>query len=434
MKKVLDFIKAHTIALTCALVAVLALVAYFVYPIPSLFGQLQTQLDERAEIHKALSGLREASRTLPNVDASVSEPKPLTQFPTDRVIKAGEEALQRLTDQSNGVLNAAVKMNQRPLLVPGSLPKPTSLARQSFLEAYKAVTQQFGEGAKNGLIATRLKGVLPPSEVELRTIEDNIVNQILKNQLQTGPDGQPVNQPAVDAMIAERRSKLPLEQRVLRALNAQIYVSPGAVDVIPELQTATEQPNDVMIFNAQFSLWVQSAVFDAIAAANNGSENVLSSPVKHLIRLDMPMTVAPVSSGNVYIDPSQGAAPAELKPDASAPITLNYLTSPYGFTSNSMFDPIPVTLTLRVDSRRLTEVLAAMQGGQLLKIKNVNYRAVNMGRALQEGYVYDKDGTTPMVEVTLDCDLLVLRSWIVGYMPEVVKQHFAALSSPPPAG
>lgn len=433
MKNVLDFVKAHVIALSCALVGVLALIAYFVYPVPSLFGQLQTQVDQRAEVFKSLETLRSSSRTLPNVDINSPEPKPLPQFPTERVIKAGEEALQRLTDQSNGVLTAAVKMNQRPLLVPGSLPKPTSLARQAFLEAYKAVTQQYGEAGKNGIIAQKLKGVLPPSEQEIQEIQARTDNKIIKDNLQIGPNGQPVNQAEVDAKLAESRAKLPLEQRVLRALNAQIYVSPGAVDVIPELVNTTEQPNDVQIFNAQFSLWVQSAVFDAIATANNGSENVLTSPVKHLIRLDMPMTIAPVQSGTFQVGQPAEAQP-ELKPDASTPITLNYRTSPYGFSSNGMFDPIPVGITLRVDARRLTEVLAAMQGGQLLKVKNVNYRAVNMGRALQEGYVYDKDGSTPMVEVNLDCELLVLRSWVVGYMPDVVKQHFLALSSPPPAG
>lgn len=443
MKQVLDFAKAHAIALSCAVVAVLALVAYFIYPIPSLFGQLQTNLDERKQVYESLNTLKTSSRTLPKVEVDAAEPKPLTQFPTERVIKSGQEAITRLGDQANQTLGAVVKMNQRPLLVPNSLPRPTPLARQAFLERYKSYTAQYGEAAKSGIIAEKLKGVLPPSEQEIRDTGEQIRNQIMKNDLQIGANGQAVNQAQVEQTIAERLAKLPLEQRVYRALNAQIYVSPGAVDVDQQLQTTTEQPNDVTIFNAQYHLWVQSAVFEAIAAANAGSQNVLTSPVKHLVRLDTPLAITNAQAGgggggffNPGAPPAEGegaAAAPELKPDASTPLTLNYTSSPLGFTSNNMFDPVPAVITIRVDSRRLTEVLAAMQGGQLLKIKNVNYRAVNMGRALQEGYVYDKDGSTPMVEVILDCDVLMLRSWIVPYMPDPVKAHFAALSNPTPA-
>lgn len=438
MKKVLDFIKTHTAALSCALVAVLAMLAYFIYPIPSLFGTLETEVKAREGVYSTLDKLKNDARTLPNIDITTSEPKPLEMFPTERVIKSGEDAIQRLSDQSGQVLTNLVKMNQRPLLVPGSLPNPPTLARQKFLEAYKAITQQYGEGAKQGLIATRLKGALPPTEQELRDLEAAEVNRILKNDLTIDGTGRPVNQAEVDQKIAERKSKLPLEQRVFRARKAQIYVSPGAVDVIPELVSSTNPPDPVMVFNAQFSLWVQSAVFDAIATANGNSENVLTSPIKHLVRLDMNMLYAPPSSpgGTGFFNPGEqptDAPPPEIKPDASVPFTLNYARSALGYTNNNMFDPVPIQLTLRVDSRRLPEVLSSLQGGQLLKIKNVNYRTVSMGRALQEGYVYDRDGTTPMVEVILECDVLMLRSWLVQYMPEPVKRHFATLSNPAPA-
>lgn len=437
MNKVLDFIKSHTAALACAAVAVLALVAYFVYPIPSLFGTLREEVQARGEVYSALDKLNKEPRTLPPVDITAAEPAPLEVFPTDRVIKSGEEALQRLADQSNQTLGNLQKLNQRQLLVPNSLPSAPPLARQNFLTRYKAITQQYGEEAKSGLIATVLKGTLPPTEAEMRQIVEAEINRINKTDLTIDGTGREVNRAEVEQKIAERTAKLPLEQRVFRARNAQIYVSPGAVDVIQELLTTNNPPDPVMIFNAQFSLWVQTAVFEAIAAANAGSENVLTSPVKHLVRLDMLMLFVPPGGGgggNPYFQPgeqpAEGAGPVELKPDPAAPITLNYARSPLGYTSNSMFDAIPVQLTLRVDSRRLPEVIAAMQGGQLLKIKNVNYRTVSLGRALQEGYVYDKDGTTPMVEVVMECDVLMLRSWLVPYMPEAVKRHFSSLSNP----
>lgn len=436
MKKVMDFIKANTIALACAVVAILGLLAYFVYPIPSMFTDLNAKVGERSAVFSSLKTLSDEQRKLPHVNASEPEPKPLETFPTERVIKAGEEAIVRLTDQSNQALQAVVKANQRPLLVPNSLPDPPPLARNNFLNAYKAITQQYGEAGAKGLIATRLKGTLPPTEVELAEIEAARTNQIMKNDLQTDGKGTPINQEEVNQKIAEMRSKLPLEQRVTRALKYQIYVSPGAVDVIQELVNINQPPDAVMVFNGQFSLWVQSAVFEAIAAANADSPNVLSSPVKHLVRLDMPMMYVPPPSaggGGFFTpgeDPNAAVPPPDLKPDATVAITPSYVGNSLGYTHNSLFDPIPVQLTLRVDVRKLPEALAAMQGGQLLKVKNVNYRTVDMGRALQEGYVYDKNGTTPMVEVILDCDVLMLRSWLVNYMPEPVKRHFANLSNP----
>ena len=384
MKKVLDFIKANTIALSCAAVALLALLAYFAYPIPSLFGELQTEVDARKPIHASLKSLDDAARTLPQVDLGSTEAAPLTMFPTDRVIKVGEEALQRLSDQAGGVLQSLIKANQRQLLVPGSLPNPQTLARQNFLEAYKSVTQQYGEGAAKGLIATKLKGSLPPTETELREIESTVVSQFIKNNLQIDGSGKPVNQEQVDREIIEIRSKLPLEQRVIRAKSSQIYVSPGAVDIMQELLQLTNPPDPVLVFNGQFSLWVQSAVFEAIASANGNSENVLSSPIKHLVRLDMNMAYVPLGSGNNVTfnmgAPAEGeAALPELKPDAATPILLRYTSNPLGYSNNSMFDPIPVNLTLRIDSRRLPEVLAALQGGQLLKIEVLDH--VVMGHA-----------------------------------------------------
>jgi hypothetical protein len=140
------------------------------------------------------------------------------------------------------------------------------------------------------------------------------------------------------------------------------------------------------------------------------------------------------SGGGEGGDPAAAAAavaagPVELKPDPAAAITPKFDQDPRGYTHNPLYDPIRVQMILRVDVSKLPQVLAAMQTAKLVKIKNVNMRTVDMGVALSQGYVYDKDGKTPLVEVLIDADVLVLRQWLVGYMPNAVKQYFQTLGA-----
>lgn len=442
MKKVLDFIKANVFALMCAVVALVAIVAYFFWPIPAKFEEFRGEVSARANTYKTISDLNTKPRTLPNLDPSAPATAPLSAFPTRTVIAEGTKAVQQIKDGAQRLLDRAVALNARPLLVEGVLPNPTSFTRGQFLDAYRRATAQYGENVDQGIVRRLLKGTLPPTPEEMAAADAQMVNEVRKAILQTDARGVPQNQAAVDAEIARRRAELPLQQRVGRAQNFAIYVNPGAVEIHPAMgDTVSSSLTNISIFNAQFSFWVQSIVLEAIADANKGSKSVLTSPVKHLLSLRVPMNIADPASNPAVAsfgapDPNAGPPPAvELKPDPTAPITPKYETDPLGYVSNSMYDPIRVRMALRIEAARLSEAIAALSQNHLIKIRNVNFRTVSVGTALSEGFIYSKSGDVPIVEADIDCDVLMLRSWVVPFMPDPVKAVFQAMANPaPPAG
>lgn len=441
MKQVLDFIKTNVVALTWGVVALLAIIAVFIFPIPGMFGELRDNVTKRQETASAIDTLGKTPRTLPTLDPTVPEAVPLNAFPTSAVIAQGKKAIEQVKDAAGRVLAQAVKMNIRTPLVPDVLPNPSSLARNNFFNAYRIATAQFGENADRGIIRTVLHGTLPPTTDELTAIESARANEIRKTNLQTDARGVPQNQTQVDSLIAAMRSQLGMGERVRRAQTYQIYVSPGAVEIHPAMASVSEL-NAVNIFNAQFSLWLQQIVLESIADANKGAKNVLDAPVKHLVLLRVPMNIADPNNSGGYNGGGgaamggggdAGAAPAgpvELKPDAAAAITPNYTRDPLGYVSNAMYDPIHVQMILRVDASRMTESLAALSRNHLIKIRNVSFHTVDVGVALSNGFYYSREGKTPLVEVELDCDVLMLREWVVRYMPDPVKAVFNAMANP----
>jgi hypothetical protein len=434
MKQALDFIKANMIALSCAIVALVAMVAIFFWPIPGIVATLQGEVAARKQTYDEINGLLTGSRTLPNVDASITEAVPLTVFPTKNVIAAGTKAVQQVKDGSHSVLDAAVKGNARPLLVPNSLPKTSSFTRGEFLDKYRVETAQIGDNVDKGIVKKILHGTLPPTAEEQAAADQTRTNEIMRINLQTDARGVAQNQAQVDGLLAKMRADLPLQLRVGRAVNNQIYVSPGAVEIHPAMSDI-KNLNDVTVFNAQFSLWIQMTLLEAIADANSNAKNVLDAPVKHLLMMRVPMNIADASAmqqptGMGFGQPDAVAPAVALVPDAASPIAPKFDVDPLGYGSNSMYDSIRVQMVLRVDASRLSEVLAALSQKHLVKVRNVNFHTVSTGQALLEGFFYSRDGATPLAEVELDCDVLVLRAWLVPYMPEPVKTVFHQMANP----
>jgi hypothetical protein len=434
MKQVMEFIKANLFALSCAVVALAAAVAIFFWPLPGIFETLQGEVAARKQVYTEINGLSTATRTLPNVDAATTETPPLTVFPNKNIITAGQQAVQKVKDGSHSVLDAAVKSNARQLLVANVLPKTSPFTRNEFLERYRRETAQTGENADQGIIRKVLHGTLPPTPEEQAAADQAQTNEIMRVNLQTDARGVAQNQQQVDSLLADMRAKLPLQLRVSKAVNNQVYVSPNAVEIHPEMSDISKL-NDINVFNAQFSLWLQTMVLESIADANKGAKNVLDAPVKHLLSLRVPMNIADPAANSAVMGfgaPVGEAVPAvPLNPDASAPITPKFEADPLGYSSNAMYDSIRVQMVLRVDASRLSEVLASLSQNHLVKVRNVNFRTVSVGQALLEGYFYSRDGSLPLVEVELDCDVLVLRAWLAPYMPEPVKAVFSALANPP---
>lgn len=441
MNQVLEFIKAHTLALVCGVVALIAIGVYFFY-VPGLIAEVDNKVaTETREPYTKLDDLRNKARTWFNYDVAGGEPAALGVFPTQRLVDLGNAKLKELTQQAGEALAEIRKSNEMPLLVPGSLPITSSFQRQLFFDAYRDATAQTGQAAENGIIRKILQGALPPDAKELENTGNARANQISRTKLMLDATGKATNQEQVNAEIAAMKAGLETEMRVERARTSKIYVSPTAVAIHPLINGQVGQIDANTVFNAQVMLWLQQISMAALAECNKGATNVLDAPVKHLIALNVPIEVAPVAGrtgGNIGFGappPAEGeAAPATLTPDATVEIKPDYKRSPLGYGNNSLYDTVPISMVIRLDVRQLPTVLSTLGKGRLLKVTNVaSVRTVDIGTALADKYIYDQTGKTPIVEATIECDVLLLRTWLAPLMPPDVKTYFNNLSNPQPA-
>jgi len=188
------------------------------------------------------------------------------------------------------------------------------------------------------------------------------------------------------------------------------------LDVQPQLLNANSAPDPTVIFWAQMQLWAQEDLYKAIADVNSSAKNVGESPIKHLLRVQVPIAFVGTMA-TPGADPSAGAAPPSADP--GAPIAPNYDTTPTGRVSNGLFDVLHMEASLVVEAAKLPEVLNTLSRGRLLGVIQVKQVApldpVVAGNA---GFFY---GGNPCVRVDATFEVLMMRKWTTQYMPERIK-------------
>jgi hypothetical protein len=461
MNNVLAIIKKHLMPILSGVVAILSVVAVFVWPLPGIYSEFRESVQSRKSTYDELKTVRDKPRTLPQVDPTVTEQPPLTVFPTEAVIAAGDNAVKQIKDDSASTLQHAVSINKQALLVEGSLPAPQPIFRQNFLNDYQAEMAANSLDFEKSIFVRLLRATLPPNERELSTIREQARARILQTKLQIDPiKNEKVNEAEVEELIrVENNAILPREIN-RRARNYRVYLSPGVAESLyhPAMR-GTTPPDETSIFNAQFGLWQMQTLFDAINTVNRDSQSVFDSPLKHVVRLEVNLQV---SSGSVAgVSPAFGggfggppassefsgppagfggessgtpaaslAAPVALVADATTPLTLDYTQGVHGHKSNAMYDSFPFVMVVRVDASRTAQVLEKLSAGRFVLVRNVHsMRAVDLAVARAEGYIYSRD-SAPITELVIEGEILFLRSWLIPFMPESVKSYFSQRSNP----
>ncbi|MFT3787268.1 MAG: hypothetical protein QM770_14040 [Tepidisphaeraceae bacterium] len=444
--------KKHWIPLTMLVVALGAIVFSFVV-VPGWFAELDTDLQTRKASYDSAVGVKQTGQNLtkPIVDPAQTTAEPLGGYPTAEARTAAMKALETLTNQSREVVHKAMEFNARRPIYPEGLNdvRPTATppvnitSRSGFnlsqfqifylrrLNVYPTNSPDEAKAQESRSIQGQiLHSANPPTKEELDALirdQEIIIN---KDRRRDAITGAAANEAEIQQRINEMRQKFPRQELARRADASLMYVTPGAFEV--DQKMATAKPDTTLdTFNAQLSLWQQESIADAIASVNAEAKStkVSESPIKHLValRLKTPpiLGAAPVTGGfgAPAVDPNAGAAPAELTPDPTAKIDRNYTLSALGHPHNSFYDPYPFTLVIRVDARKVPQVLAGLTRGRFLAINTVSYSAVDLGVAAQQGFLY---GDQPVYELTIEGDLILLREWIIPYMPADAKRAFAA--------
>ena len=240
--------------------------------------------------------------------------------------------------------------------------------------------------------------------------------------------GQQVNYAEVRAEYQAAAAKLPEKMRRERAEQYKIYLDSGALPPSRTMQTAQTAPNVNDIWYAQNQLWVEEDIAAAINGINQQATSVKESPVKQVVKIDVPDDFSQYVTMSAGAGSTPGAAPAPEDPTALA--GKAYTRSPTGRVCNSLYDVIHFTLTLNVDARQIPAILAEIQRGKLITIYQMGATSVDAQAAAEDkGYIY---GPVPVATLTMQGEELFLREWTTKLMPEGIKTQLGVVPTPTP--
>lgn len=441
----MELVKKNILSIICGVVALAAVVFHFVVT-SSGFSELEEKAKARVAKQAEAKQLLAAEYTMPVV--SDAPPAKLERFPNETAIKTAEGLVNQLTAQAKGLFDQAVRINRQPyqLIVPDSLPAPSDPRKYEFREQYNLVLKPGGQprtyDTRNpirNLPDGVLQSAVPPTDLEIqeaklkRWKDEYLPKLIMVN-------GAAVNQREVVSEFLRATAKFEEDFRRTRAQSYKVYLEPTALAISPRLDLTNKiAPTVEDIWFAQMSLWIQQDVCAAVARENANSKTIPTSPVKHLVAVDVrqDQSLYVVSGGLAAAAP---AAPAvdengnEIPVDggaAPAGPTKNYTLSSTGRVCNSLYDVVQFELVVVVDREYVTNFIRQLQAGRFIAVLDADIQSIDLEEAVSQGYDY---GQKPVVELRVKCESLFLREWTAynnGPMPMVVKQLLRV--PPPPA-
>ncbi len=103
MNVAMDIIKKNMLSLICALVAILAIVAVEVWPLPGHYDAIAKDLEKRKGDLQNYESLAQKQRKLPLLDPSKTEADPLPGFPTQEMIEQGKKIQEQIASEAKSV-------------------------------------------------------------------------------------------------------------------------------------------------------------------------------------------------------------------------------------------------------------------------------------------------------------------------------------------
>jgi hypothetical protein len=434
----MDVIKKNVVSISCGVVTLLAIVAVFLWPMPSWFNGLQAKLEASKSDHDAIKSLIRQSFTKPNLDPSKSEPDALGQFPNAPTIQAGIAIVDKLKEQTAAMEKLAVAMNQRRLLVPGALPNKRGTAWSDFkLEYYRKLND----------LKRDMNAVTAPTQEEVAVEAERLKVEDYDKRIQKVGGTEP-NRPEVEALYQAHLLRLPDEMRKERAKLFTVFLSDNKTmdccpGIMPPLESGEYPTDAAAVWATQLTLWIQEDVVQAIAETNQKIPNatVETAIVKRLVTWDIPKLyitkkgevalvegqATPQSGGGRFVRPAYvpqrpgatPAAPEGTPEEEAAPSTKVFSTSPTGRVCNSLYDVMHFTVVVDADAQKFRDFMAKLTDNRFITILSVDIVGVDRDREQWRGFLY---GPNPVVRLRLNCEAVFLRSWTKKLMPPAVQK------------
>jgi hypothetical protein len=419
----MDFVKKNLVSLICAVVALAALVAVFIWPLGGRFAELQEKVDKRLALDKKASGLLNKKRTLPVFDpnpTATADADTLPRFPSAEIIKVGSKAVEKMHAQSGVVYDTAWRMNQqgKGLVAEGSLPAPRS--SQVALNFRRTL-----QAALDKLRQQELLAGIPPTDEEMKNRAGVIWDEIKKKFIIV--NGEVKNEPAVMAEFQQAVNKLPGLMKEEMATKYRTYVDPANVMRVPAAVPADgRSPSPEQMWWAQVAYWLTQDVANAVKEVNGDSRSVTTSPVKNLLLLDIPDTffppVAAAAGGagrGAVADDGAAATPATGGlPDPTVAIADGAALSPTKRVSNNVYDVVHFRLVVDVEADKVPLFVKTLSTNRFISVTRLEMNPVDSALMQIRGYVY---GDRPVVTLDLDCEAILMREWTIRLMPKGIR-------------
>lgn len=412
----MDIVKKNLVSIICGVVALAALVAAFVWPLDGYFGELKGKVEKRAALEKKVQGLLNKTRTVPTFTTDDSKPDAdrLPKFPSKEIIKKGKDAQTLVRQQSERVYDAAWQLNNagHGLVVPGSLPRPLN-------DTIAISFQRRLKEALDHLRTEELLAGIPPTPEAIEDRKGQIWEELKKKYIVV--DGEVKNKEQVDSMYQAAVAKLPDQMKEEMATKWKMYVDPLTVMKVPDYIPAESSPTPNQMWWAQVAYWVTTDVAAAIKDLNAESKNVMTSPVKNVLMLNIPDTFfPPLAQPNApvrgAVDPSEApTSPTGGLPDPTVAIPDGAAQSPTKRISNNLFDVVQFRLVVDIEADKVPLFLKTLGTNRFLSVIRLEMNPVDTQLKQITGYVY---GTRPVVTLDLDCEALFMRQWTIKHMPK----------------
>ncbi|HTW95467.1 MAG TPA: hypothetical protein VMD30_11765 [Tepidisphaeraceae bacterium] len=457
LKVILKVAQKHLVSVICGVLAILAVIACY-WPTQNFYygptGLVQNVQESLAAI-QTIKRLQMTPRSLPVMDPG-QPAQPLNYFPNRSLVEWGETEVKWLQTQSQAMLADAIKLNAHvPLYVQAFYSGPpdhrvegTAEARTEFAKLYLDATASNGNlpgdqrirnwpapEAQNNRPRDEqippLKPGIAPTDADVTAALNALQQKINDTTLQPLPTtGQPSPESLQLAQDEYTQQSKPVLLNVAMqvAEECKVYLEPGALKEPANVSTfsgTTQAPTSQDIWDAQRCLWIDEDVATAVAYANEDAANVLDSPVKQIVDVEFPTPY-------VFSAPTDQSG---IKDDGQVP--LMFAQSSTGHVSNGMYDVIHFTVVLDVDAGKIPDVLWNMQRGQFITVMDYHSKTVDTASLLLTGqqngglagggqggagqgnshFVY---GQSPVVELTMDCEELMLDGWVSQFAPPAV--------------
>ncbi|MDB5354902.1 MAG: hypothetical protein JWN24_1355 [Phycisphaerales bacterium] len=408
----MEIVKKNMLSIISGVIALLAFVAWF-WPIGGMFAEAQTALNTKTAEYGSINSIRVKSRHWPVNGYENDPPVPLKRFPNEQIIKEGENLKDAVHKQADSMLTVTVygdpklniEGNVHATLLPNVFPDPHE-RRFNFQTAYLEMVEK--------TFKKDLQAVVPPNDDEIRARAEKLWKDEYEDKVVT-ISGVPRNRAQLEQEWHDAAVKLPEQMRTEAATKFKLYVDANAIPVSKALTLTPSQPlKNEDLWYAQNMVWVQRDVFDAIIRINSKAANVTESPVKQLIKFEMP------DDPTQYIQAPSAAAAAGT-PAAPTPESLSgkvYTRTPTGRVCNPLYDVIQFSMQINVDARQVPMIITELERGKLITIYQADAATVDAQAAVDDGYIY---GPAPIITLTLKGEELFMRAWTIKMMPEGVK-------------